>query len=218
MKKHFIALAILPSVLLTMVNAQAAPPTAELKVKGSIDVPTCSIAAPNNGVYDLGKLPSSLVAATTTTTLAAMSKKWAVTCDSLTYISVSAVDNRAATASQASSAPTNFGLGYVNGDGKIGYYTASMTNGFVDGVARQIYYGTKTVPVSGTTALGGGYTFVSANHYGWAGTNGAPIAGRVFTADMRIYPVLASMASMKGPLADNAKIDGSMTINFAFAI
>jgi hypothetical protein len=200
-----------------MVNAQAAPPTAELKVKGSIDVPTCSIAAPNNGVYDLGKLPSSLVGASTKTVLPAMSKKWAVTCDSLTYISVTVVDNRAATVSESD--PTYFGLGHINETGKIGYYTASMTNGFVDGIAKSIYYGVTGSSTLYAAATGSGYYFrPNTRYYGWSDTNAIPVAGRVFTADMRIYPVLASTATMNGPITDNSKIDGSMTINFTFAI
>ncbi|WP_337261695.1 MULTISPECIES: DUF1120 domain-containing protein [unclassified Serratia (in: enterobacteria)] len=218
MKKHLIALAVLPSVMLTVANAQAAETTAELKVQGSIDIPTCTVAAPDNGVYDLGKLSSSLVSASATTSLAPMTKTWSVTCDSQTYLSITSTDNRAATASQTAPNLTNFGLGYINGTGKIGYYTVSMRNGFVDGVARSIYYGAKGSSTLTAAPAGIGYFLGSTNRYGWSDTNAVPVAGRVFTADMRIIPVLASTATMNGPVTDSSMIDGSMTINFSFAI
>lgn len=220
MKKRLIALVALSLLALIVVNARAAVPTAELKVQGNIQVPSCTITPPDDGVYDLGKLSPSLIAANTTTALPEMTKTWTVACDSQTYLSVTAVDNRVVTASQAS--PANqmyFGLGNINGTGKIGYYMASIRNGIVDGVASSVYYaqaGSTTLTASATPPTG--YYFNDNIRYGWSGTNATPIAGRVFTADIRIYPVLASAASMNGPVTDGSKIDGSMTLNFAYAI
>ena len=119
MKKQLIGLSVLSSLVLGMAAAHAAPPTAELKVKGKLGVPICNITAPDNGVYDLGRISAVQVKpGTTITSLPTMSKTWIVNCDSPTYLSYRAIDNRTATSSTI-----NYGLGFINGTGKIGYYT-----------------------------------------------------------------------------------------------
>ncbi|MFQ6308427.1 fimbrial assembly protein, partial [Yersinia enterocolitica] len=82
MKKQLIGLTVLSSLVLGMTAAHAAPPTAELKVIGTLTVPSCTVASPDEGVYDFGKLSSSLVkSGTATTALTPMTKTWTVTCD-----------------------------------------------------------------------------------------------------------------------------------------
>nr|CBX71177.1 unknown protein [Yersinia enterocolitica W22703] len=50
--------AILSSFLLS-VTAHAVAPTAELKVKGKIGLPTCTINAPDGGIYNIGEISAS---------------------------------------------------------------------------------------------------------------------------------------------------------------
>ncbi|HEC1652532.1 TPA: DUF1120 domain-containing protein [Yersinia enterocolitica] len=212
MKKQLIGLTVLSSLVLGMAVAHAAPPTAELKVTGTLTVPSCTVASPDEGVYDFGKLSSSLVkSGTATTPLTPMTKTWTVTCDADTYLNFTPVDNRAASASAV--ATTNFGLGNVNTTGKIGYYTALIKNGTVDGKASNLFSSATSTFAAATTA-----SLTTGQHTGWSSAANTQSTGKVFVADITVSPMLAGTTTMGGPITDDAELDGSMTMNFAFGI
>ncbi|HFO2533870.1 TPA: hypothetical protein ACHJX8_004409 [Yersinia enterocolitica] len=54
--------------------------------------------------------------------------------------------------------------------------------------------------------------------FGWAETATTQKAGKLFTADMVVNPTLAGTTTMGGPVTENANIDGSITMQFAFGI
>ncbi|AHG20593.1 hypothetical protein Z042_13885 [Chania multitudinisentens RB-25] len=218
MKKHLPTLAALPCLLLLAAHTLAAAPTAELKVKGNIQVPSCTIAAPDNGVYDFGKLSSSLVRPSATTQMGNITKSWVITCDSQTYLTITPTDNRSDSVvitNPANGAPNHYGLGFVNGTGKIGAFKPILLNtSTVDGVAVALCKG-----VPGQCLLQSASTYISqGNQVSWATADNVLQAGRVFQADIRAQLDLASVSIMNGAITDNAKLDGSMTLNFAFAI
>ncbi|MEB7886694.1 DUF1120 domain-containing protein [Serratia fonticola] len=213
MKKHIINTLTLSTLLLAMTQAQAADAlTAELKVVGELTVPTCTVAATDDGVYDIGKQSSTVISATSVKILTAMTKTWTVTCDAETYMNFTPVDNRAA--SKSSTLATAFGLGNVNGTGKIGFFEVTAKNAQVDSVASSLFTSATATftPVSATYVTNGMRT-------GWATTTAnTQKSGKVFVADIVVTPVLASSATMNGPITDTAKIDGSVTLNFAYGI
>ena len=212
MKKHVITATTLTSLLLALSQAQAEPLNAELIVKGELTVPSCEIAAADNGTYDLGKISGTMIKPSTTTTLTAISKTWTITCDADTYLNFSPEDNRKDSVSTA--ATTNFGLGMVNGTGKIGYYTAMMKNPTVDGKASYLFTSANTTVTSSATAA-----ITTGQRSGWASTSAnAQQSGKVFSADIVVTPVLASSTTMNGAITDLTDIDGSMTLKFAFGI
>ncbi|CNH07686.1 beta-fimbriae major subunit [Yersinia aldovae] len=212
MKKQLAKITVLSSLILGINIANAAAPTAELKVTGTLTVPSCTVVAPANGVYDIGKLSSSLVkSGTATTVLAPITKSWTVNCDADTYLNFTPVDNRAATSSAV--ATTNFGLGTVNTTGKIGYYTAQIKNGNVDGKASSLFTSaTSTFTLTPTANL------TTGMRTGWSSAANTQSTGKIFTADITVTPVLAGTTTMAGPITEDAEIDGSMTMNFAFGI
>jgi hypothetical protein len=212
MKKHVITATALSTLLLAMANAQADTLTAELKVIGELTVPTCTVAGPDDGIYDFGKLSATMIKSTGTTTLNPMTKTWTVTCDADTYLSFAPLDNRAASASTV--AATNFGMGVVNTTGKIGYYTAQMANATVDGVASSLF-----TSASSTFTPAAKVDIITGQRSGWAAaTANTQKSGKIFVADITVSPVLASSESMNGPITDETSIDGSMTLNFAYGI
>ncbi len=213
MKKHVINAMTLSALLLAMTQAHAADAlTAELKVVGELTVPTCTVAATDDGVYDIGKQSSTVISATAEKTLTAMTKTWTVTCDAETYMNMTPVDNRAA--SKSSSTTTAFGLGNVNGTGKIGYFSATVKNAQVDSVASQLFTSASATFTPAATA-----NLTNGLKTGWAtATANTQKSGKVFVADITVTPVLASSVTMNGPITDNADIDGSVTLNFAYGI
>ncbi|CNI37502.1 beta-fimbriae major subunit [Yersinia massiliensis] len=219
MKTQLIGLMVLSSLVLGMTTVHAAPPTAELKVKGKLGVPTCNIIAPDGGIYDLGKISATKVkSGATVTALTPMTKNWSVSCDSQTYLSLTTFDNRHASASDSSSA-NNYGLGLINGSGKIGYYTLVMSNPIVDGVKTTIFSLSSTGTMGSADLTSLTLAAIAGHQRSWSvpGTT-TQKAGRVFSADLTINPTLAGTTTMNGPITEDTNIDGSTTINFAFSI
>ena len=213
MKKSVLALSTLSALILSAGVAQAADAlTAELKVVGELTVPTCTVAATDDGIYDIGKQSATLIKPAASTTLTAMTKTWTVTCDADTYMNFTPVDNR--TASKSSSSTTAFGLGSVNDTGKIGYFTAIASNATVDGVSSRLF-----TSASATFTPAVSVNLTNGEKTGWATTvANTQYSGKVFVADIAVTPVLASSATMNGPITDNADIDGSVTLTFAYGI
>ncbi|CNJ98051.1 beta-fimbriae major subunit [Yersinia frederiksenii] len=214
MKTHIYKLTALASLILS-VAAQAATPTTELKVKGTIGIPTCTVNAPDGGIYNVGEISSTNVkAGIVTTVLDPMSKTWTITCDGSTYLSLTSYDNRKASISDVTSLH-NFGLGFVNGTGKIGFYKTTMSNGKVDGVSSLLYF------IDASNVLQGGHTLETLRdsyRFGWSENTTTVKAGKVFSVDLTVTPTLAGSTTMGGAITENINIDGSATISFSFGI
>lgn len=202
--------------MLAMAGAYAAPPTADLKVNGKLVVPVCTVSATDDGVYNIGKVSATTVKPSGNTVLASMTKTWTITCDAQTYLNFSHTDNRADSASTVDN--PYFGLGNVNGNGKIGFYTVDLSNASVDGKTTNLFHsknGTSTITsnnVGATRRLHDGWRM------GWAATATTQKSGLIFAADMIVTPTLASSTVMNGAITDDANIDGSLTLNFAYGI
>ncbi|WP_042806496.1 DUF1120 domain-containing protein [Yersinia massiliensis] len=214
MKNQLTGLTLLTSLIVGITTAHAAPPTAELKVKGKIGVPTCNINAPDSGVYNFGNISSTQIkSGTTTTELPKMSKSWTIICDAPTYLNVTPVDNRAATASSTAT-KARFGLGSINGNGKIGFYWVVLSNAKVDNQPSNLY----DTSTNAFTSVATSVHLWSGSVTGWASAANTQTAGKVFSADFEVQPVLAGVTDMKGTITEDTKIDGSLTMNFAFGI
>ena len=212
MKKSLFTLSTLSALVLVAGVAHADNPSAELTVIGTLTVPTCTVAAVNDGVYDVGSNASTLIKPAATTVLNSVTQAWTVTCDATTYLNFTPLDNRAPSRSVV--AATTFGLGNVNTDGKIGYFTAEVKNAKVDAVDSSLFTSNTTTFTPAATAK-----MTAGTRTGWATTAAnTQVAGKVFTADITVSPVLASSADMKGAITDTADIDGSVTLNFSYGI
>ena len=212
MKKQLAKITVLSSLIFGINAANAEAPTAELKVIGTLTVPSCTVNAPDDGVYDFGKLSSSLIkSGATTTALTPITKNWTVNCDAETYLNFTPVDNRAASVSTAGT--TNFGMGNVNGTGKIGYYTAQIKNGTVDTKPSNLFSSATSTFAAGTVA-----NLTTGLRTGWSSAANTQSVGKIFTADITVSPILGGTTVMGGPITEDAEIDGSMTMNFAFGI
>ncbi len=198
-------------VLFTSTHALAAAPTAELKVTGKLEVPGCTLTVEDEGTYDFGTIsPTMVQAGTTHTALTPLAKTWNVACTGKTYLTYQIIDNRAASSSSVNAA--NFGLGNVNETGKLGYYKVLMSKATVDEKASSVLMtNNKTIASYPAATLYTGYTL------GWS--NGTTLAaGQNFAALFEVQPQLAGTTTMNGPITDNAALDGSLTMNFAFGL
>lgn len=214
MNNKLMSFATITTLVLAMANAYAAPPSSELKVKGTLVVPVCTVSAGDNGVYDYGKQSATLIKPNADTALTAMTKTWTVTCDAETYLNLTPTDNRADTVSTV--ATSNFGLGKVNTTGKMGFYTATMGNASVDGTSTNLFV-TNNNTIS-TTNVKPTAAIFNGGRSGWAASGTTQKSGKIFVADITVAPTLASSAVMNGPITDDANLDGSVTLTFAYGL
>lgn len=211
MKRTLNTMSLIIATFVAMPTAQAAPPTAELTVHGEMVVPSCTVAAADDGVYDLGKISATLIKPNADTQLTPMSKHWTISCDADTYLTLTPTDHRAD--SSTNSASGYYGLGNINGSGKIGTYYVEMANGTVDGTPTSLFTtSSSAIAPKATTYIHKGYVS------GWAAGTNRLQNGRVFGANLIIYPTLASSSMMQGSITEDSNIDGAMTLNFAFGI
>lgn len=211
MKKVLKAVNALSAVMMSATTF-AAVTSPELKVQGELMVPACKVVAGNNGVYDLGKLSPSLIKPNESSQLSAKIQQWTVDCDAETFLSFSVTDNREGTASTSGS--EYFGLGNVNGTGKVGYYRVAMKVATVDGANSSVYSTTSSSSFSAVPSV----YLAKGKQMGWAASNNLQKSGLKFSTLLNVEPSLASSAQMGGPVTDSAKLDGSMTLNFAFGL
>ncbi|AJX35747.1 DUF1120 domain-containing protein [Burkholderia oklahomensis] len=216
LKTSLLALSI---AMLGTTAAHAAAPAQDLIVKGTIDVPACTVVAADNGVYDYGKISPTLIkSGTTTTPLTKMEKAWTVSCDAETYMSFKVTDNRSDSASSGDN--TAFGLGKVNETGKLGYYSVTMQDAQVDGKKAQVY-ATQNAALTGTGVIALSQKLNKLPNYthGWANESAkTQMAGKNFTANMVVEAVLGGTETMGGALKDAVELDGSATLTFAFGL
>lgn len=208
MKKQLIALTALSYLIFGFNAANAKAPTAELTVKGQVSPPGCIIMAPDGGVYNVGEIAGHTVKPSALTVLPSITKNWSVICDAETYVSVTGSDNRAG----SSTSGGRYGLGFVNGAGKIGDYGVYFSNAKVDGTAK--YFRKQEEAAAAILSLSIG----PLNGLSWVHANATKAPGKVFSADIEIMPRLGSVADMKGPITENVKIDGSMTLSIIIGI
>ena len=214
MKKSVLALSPLSALILSAGVAQAADAlTAELKVVGELAVPTCTVAATDDGIYNIGKPSATLIKPSATTALTTMTKIWTITCDADTYLNFTPIDNRVDSKS-AVNAPDAFGLGYVNGTGKIGYFNIGVSNAKVDSAATQLFRSSSTSSFIPKASV----SLYLEDKIGWTTTANTQKSGKVFVADIAVTPTLVSSATMNGPITENTNIDGSVTLTFAYGI
>ncbi|MGE4802477.1 DUF1120 domain-containing protein [Yersinia hibernica] len=212
MSKQLVKVVMLSSLIFSSAVAVAAPPIAELKVAGKLSVPTCVVNSPDGGIYDLGKISSTKISSTNIGSLDTMTKTWAITCDATTYLTFKTIDNRTASAFPPST--STYGLGMVNGTGKIGSFFVNMQNAKVDGVPVKVF----NTKASTFTVANDSQVFNDDSVHGWASANNVQTAGKIFTTDMAVGTYLSTVSGMNGPITQNTEIDGSMTINFAYGI
>ena len=137
-------------------------------------------------------------------------------CDAETYVTFQVHD--AAGGTETVVDVNSFGLGNVNGDGRLGYYNVMMTNPRVDGSTVLPFATNSGNPgqhgnTTGAQLRKGGFTM------GWR-QSGAPVlqSGKVFEADLVLSAFLAGSADIRGALTESAPLRGSLIISYAFGL
>lgn len=220
-KMHYTVLAAALGLALAG-SAAAEAPAGRLDVRGTIEVPGCTVAIAGDGgdtssEYNFGDIdPSNVKPGDVTTKLPALTKTWTISCDGLTNLTFQ-IDDREKD-STSGTANTTFGLGKVNDDGKIGYYEVKLSKpmtgvGTADPVVSKLFTTTGTTFTAVDTI-----SLDSRNKMGWAASNNNLAAAQIFIADVEVTPTLAGTTTMKGTITEDIQLDGALTFNFAFGL
>ncbi len=136
MKKSLFTVAL----LLAGASTALAASSVDLTVTGAITPAACTPALSGGGVVDHGKISFSDLSNVWPyrTELPVASLALSVNCTAATLFAVKSSDNRAGSSGADGAGLSSFGLGLVNGDRKVGWYTLKMSNSSADGVARPL--------------------------------------------------------------------------------
>lgn len=214
MKKNILTLTALSSLLLSA--AALASDSAEIKVTGEITTATCEVTMANNGVFDFGKISQSMVAEESNSVIGMKDQGGVhVKCSAPTALTFTVTDNRLGTAS-FNNAGRSFGLGNVNGTGKLGFYYLNLHTPTVDGVASKLLQSSgESIQTMEKISF-----MEQGKRFGWApasGTNELAI-GKDFAFSMSAQAHLAGKSSMNGTLGEDTNLDGSATMEFGFGL
>lgn len=204
-KKSLIALS-----LTTLSGAALSAPIANLKVTGSITPPTCLIngATEDTFTYDFDISPG-IFPANGNLTLEPQSQNIEVVCDATTYLSFTAVDDRAGT--ELTAGDNNFGLGTYGTD-NVGFYTVTMENATVkantdaDAASVSVLVGSDFGPTGVVS---------KSQPAAWATSTSVLAAGQIFAADFAVTPTINSVLKNS---AGDASLDGYAVLTFAFGL
>jgi type 1 fimbria pilin len=116
-------------MLLTCATAHAAS-TVDLTVRGLIVPSACTPNLSGGGVIDHGKISAKDLRPDNPTHIGKNVMTIAVVCDGATSFALNAIDNRADSAIMG----TLFGLGFINGTQKLGWFGLMLQNAVADGV------------------------------------------------------------------------------------
>lgn len=212
MKYSYITTAI-PLLLLGSMAANAASSSTEFKVSGELNSKSlCDVIAGNGGVIELGKIQASAVREIETG-LPSTIMDFEIKCSEKTQVSFQLIDNKAGTSGR--DGPQNYGLGYINGTGKLGFYTMLAYEGSVDGIQQNLF--SSETPTSASSSSPS-VTITQGMYHGWVHYNTAVASGNNFKLKFMINPSLSSKDKMNGPLTEGAQLDGSATMNLLYGI
>lgn len=181
----------------------------DLTVTGLITPNACTPNLSSGGIVDYGKIPAKDLKQDTSTPLQEKTLTLDVKCDGATPFALFAKDNRAGSASSASS--LYFGLGKINETQNLGSYHLTMTNAVADGVAVQTI---KSVDGKNDWRAQlfmwpGQYMSVAA-----IGNPGLPIPIQDLTLELGIATSIARADGLD--LTNEVLIDGSATLEMNY--
>ena len=204
-KKYFAALSA--TALIGVAPYALAASSTDLTVTGVITPSSCTPSLSGGGIIDYGKISAKDLNQDKATTLPTQTLQLTVNCDAAIPFRLLPTDNRSGTIG----GDNDFGLGFINGDQKLGGYIASIRTPIADGVAVQ----------SLLSATNGNTWFTSPimapNHlsaFGAVGGPATPIAIKDLQTDLRVSTQIARADSLD--LTNEVALDGSATISIVY--
>lgn len=199
---------LLAALILVGASQAVAASSVDLNITGVITPSACEPNLSNGGVYDLGKIAAKDLNVDQPTPLPTHSLQLTITCASPTLLALAPRDNRAGSAYTTGS--TNFGLGLINGDKKLGRMVLRLES-ILDNGTRLYPIGSDTSEIWAPTSL---LSYMFLTSFAAAPTIRTPTPIQQVIADLSIAPTIAPANTL--PLTQELPIDGSVTLTMRY--
>ncbi|OXR28520.1 hypothetical protein PSUM_26410 [Pseudomonas umsongensis] len=205
MKKYLAALSA--TALIGIAPYALAAPSTDLTVIGTITPNACTPTLSGGGVVDHKTISSKDLNQDKVTNLPDKTLKLSVSCDSAIAFRLKPIDNRIGSGTGSNM----FGLGYINGNQKLGSVDVLITYPMADGVLVQPLESQN----NGDTWFRSMY-MAPASITAFASTGGpdTPIAIKDLVTDLQILTQIARADSLD--LTNDVALDGSITLEVAY--
>ena len=181
----------------------------DLSVTGAITPGACLPDLSEDGIVDFGKIPAKDLNVNLSTELPMVTLKLSVNCEGKTLFALNGRDNRRGSAHFSLS--SNYGLGLINGDQKLGSYGIGVFNPVADTPVYPLFssdHGKTWLVNSSGSYMGHDY---------WNGFGlemDTPIALQNVTVDLRIRTYIAPARTLT--LTEEVPLDGSATLDVVY--
>lgn len=182
-----------------------------------IDAPrneTCEIQTANI-LFPYTQIKASQFHRTDITALPSMSQSISIACSAPVTSLLMNVESDTQAASVIGSDPTHFGLGFVNGQGKLGYYRVKLTDARVNEQQTQLYQSLDSNQLGRVQSES---WLQSSTYQGWSRDGLSPDSGERYSVTMTVYPYLNNLQNTNGPLVSGADLNGELVLSFPFSI
>lgn len=160
--------------------------------------------AGNEGIYDYGAVRGGTSG--DAQKLPTLKQTWQVRCEGDAYLAIIPTDNRAASRSEPDL--RCFGLGNTPDGQPIGYFLLGLSHSVVNGAPAAL--GSRNAAASPSREV----ALISGERTDWLLADATRAAGRTYTMDISVTPVLAAHI----PVVDKMELDGSVTLNFILGL
>lgn len=206
-KKYFAALSA-TALIGVVPNALAASST-DLTVTGIITPSACTPTLSGGGIVDHGKLSAKDLHQDKPTSLPTATLQLSVNCDSATTLRLKPIDNRPE--STALDPYDYFGLGFINGNQKLGGVEVRMINPQADGV------GVRHLVSQNNGDTWSSYSYMqpdTLSAFGAVAGPAIPIAIKDLVSEFWVHTVIARADSLD--LSNEVALDGSVTLEILY--
>ncbi len=205
MKKYLAALSA--TALIGIAPYALAAPSTDLTVIGTITPNACTPTLSGGGVVDHKTISSKDLNQDKNTNLPDKTLQLSVSCGSAIAFRLKQIDNRIGSGTGSNM----FGLGYINGNQKLGSVDVKVRSALADGVLVQLLQSRD----NGDTWFKDSY--LAPNDLGAFGSIGGPntpIAIKDLVTNLEIYTQIARADSLD--LTSDVALDGSITLEVAY--
>ncbi|SEM32333.1 Protein of unknown function [Pseudomonas sp. ok272] len=199
--------ALATALFLTCAPSAFAASTVDLTVTGKITPSACTPSLSGGGVVDHGKISAKDLRPNNSTSLPKVILQFRVNCEAHTQFAIKPTDNRAGSSTQSS----DFGLGLVNGNKKLGRFYLDPLNMIAD-----------TTPVQPIVSNDGGSTWHAGSYWELEGIWGVAatddgttlLAVKDLSLDFQVSTQIARADQFD--FTDEVTLDGSATLDIKY--
>lgn len=179
----------------------------ELAVRGTITPSACTPAFAGSNIIEHGKIAAKDLRQDNPTLLPRSTVQLSITCEASTFFAIKPIDNRSGTGTSSA----DFGLGFVNGDKKLGRFYLTPKHMLADGIGVQ-----PIASIDGGSTWYAEWAWELQTLWGAGAMDDATtlLPSRVLEIDLEVSTSIAP--AERFDLSEEVAIDGSATLEVVY--